>query len=92
MANKVISMQQVRFIIQLLEKKHSFRSIAAQLKLSRQTVTHYAGKIKSSQLSFVELRALNDADLSAVVYPRIEAVGMEQHPPCESSMRRARWP
>jgi transposase len=68
MANKVISMQQIRLLLQLLEKGFSLRSIASQIRLSRQTVTLYAEKLTNSDLSFVSLRELSDTDLAAIVY------------------------
>ena len=52
MANKVITMQQIRTIIQLLEKEYSFRCIAAEINLSRQTITFYGTRIKASACSF----------------------------------------
>ncbi len=44
MANQVISMQQIRAIIQLLEKGFSLRVISSQLGICRPTITLYAGK------------------------------------------------
>ncbi len=61
-------MQQIRLLIQLLEKGYSFRTIAAELKLSRQPVTEYAKRLKNSCLSWEQLRQLPDAELSAIVY------------------------
>lgn len=68
MANKVITMQQIRTIIQLLEKGYSLRAIAAVISLSRQTVTFYAARLKASAYSFEALRQLPDAALAAIVY------------------------
>ena len=68
MANKVITMQQIRAIIQLLEKGFSLRSIAAQVGLSRQPVTLYAARLKNASYSLEELRLLPDADLANIVY------------------------
>ena len=61
-------MQQIRTIIQLLEKGYSLRGIAAEIKLSRQTVTFYATRLKASTYSFEALRKLPDATLAAIVY------------------------
>jgi transposase len=73
MANKVILMQQIRALIQLLEKGFSFRSIATQLGMSRQPVTSYATKLKSSVYSLDELRRLSNEELAKIVYgPPIE--------------------
>ena len=68
MANKVIKMQQIRTLIQLLEKGYSLRAISAQVGLSRQPVTFYAARLKSSPYSFETLRQLTDADLASIVY------------------------
>jgi transposase len=72
MANKVISMQQIRLLIQSLEQGYSLRAIASQLKISRQTVTHYADKINTSSYTFSLLRAMSDAELALIVYPPAE--------------------
>jgi transposase len=74
MANKVITMQQVRTIIQLLAKGLSLRSISQQLRLSRKTITAYAFRFHNSGYSMEELRKLDDASLSAIVYPAIPAL------------------
>ena len=63
MANKVIPMQQVRSVIQLLEKGLSLRSIAAMLHISRQAVTLYAARFHCTACSFDELRRLPASDL-----------------------------
>jgi predicted transcriptional regulator len=68
MANKVIIMQQIRALIQLLEKGHSLRSIAVQLGLSRQPVTSYAARLRSSSCTLAELRQLTDEELAKIVY------------------------
>ena len=68
MANQVISMQQIRSIIQLLEKGYSLRAISAQLGMSRQPVTLYASKLQSAAHSLEQLRGFTDADLAAIVY------------------------
>ena len=82
MANKVISMQQIRSIIQLLEKGYSLRAIAAEIGLSRQPVTFYVTRIKASTYSFEALRQLPDAALAAIVYaPEVSS------PLCENARR-----
>ena len=68
MANKVILMQQIRALIQLLEKGYSLRAIAAELGLSRQPVTVYTARLKTSLYSFEALRQLSDAELARIVY------------------------
>jgi transposase len=69
MANKVIPMQQVRSVIQLLAKGQSFRAIAKELHLSRKTITAYATRFHESGYSLHELRNLDDAALSTLIYP-----------------------
>ncbi len=61
-------MQQIRALIQLLEKGLSLRAIAVQLGLSRQPVTFYAARLKTSSYSFSELRQLTDEELAKIVY------------------------
>jgi len=61
-------MQQIRALIHLLENGMSFRAIASELGLSRQPVTLYAARLKSSSFSLEELRQLPDADLAKIVY------------------------
>jgi transposase len=68
MANQVIIMQQIRAILQLLEKGYSLRAIAAQLHLARRTVTQYANRLHNHGLSLAELRQLPDAELAGIVY------------------------
>lgn len=68
MANKVITMQQIRSLIQLLEKGYSLRAISAQIGLSRQPVTFYAARLKNAPYSLEALRQLPDEDLASIVY------------------------
>lgn len=65
-------MQQIRALIHLLEKGTSFRTIAAELRLSRQPVTLYAARLKAASLPLEELRQLPDADLAKIVYAPAE--------------------
>ena len=74
MANQVISMQQIRSLIQLLEKGHSLRAIALQLSISRQSVTLYAIWLEKSGYPIDKLRHFSDADFRAVVYAPAVAV------------------
>ena len=64
----MISMQQIRALIQLLEKGCSLRAISSQLGISRQPVTLYASRLKSAAHTLKDLRHLCDADLAAIVY------------------------
>jgi transposase len=68
MANQVITMQQIRALIQLLEKGYSLRAMSAQLDISRQSVTLYATRLKGSSHTLAELRELPDAELAGIVY------------------------
>jgi transposase len=74
MSNKVIAMQLIRSLIQFLEKGFSFRQISRELRLSRKTVTLYATRLKNSAYSLMELRHLDDAVLSSLVYTAAPAV------------------
>ncbi|MDX9704068.1 MAG: IS21 family transposase [Candidatus Auribacterota bacterium] len=69
MANKVLTMLQVRRILQLLEEGRSKREAARQLGLSRNTIDHYAGRFKRCGLTLSQLLLLNDTDLAKFVYP-----------------------
>ncbi len=71
MSNKVISMQLIRNLIQLLEKGFSLRRISQELKLSRKTVTAYAIRLQSSDYTLIELRKLDDAVLASLVYTSV---------------------
>jgi len=74
MANQVIIMQQIRSILQLLEKGYSIRAIASELHIARRTITQYTARIRDHGHSLASLRQLSDAELAGVVYtPRIEA-------------------
>lgn len=68
MSNKVISMQAVRSIIQLLEKNYSLRKISRELHLSRKTITLYKERLLASGYSFDDLRRLEDSELALIVY------------------------
>jgi hypothetical protein len=80
MANKVITMQLIRTIIQSLEKGFSIRHISRDIKLSRKTVTLYATRLQSSLYSLTELRQLDDAALALIVYPVQESGAIQEDP------------
>lgn len=80
MANKVITMQQVRSIIQLLAQGLSLRAICGQVALSRKTITAYASRFHTSGYSLEELRNMDDAALSAIVYPSLSAPAPSEDP------------
>jgi transposase len=69
MANKVLTMLQVRRILQLLEEGRSKREAARQLEVSRNTVDYYARRFKLCGLTLSQLLGLNDIDLVKFVYP-----------------------
>ena len=68
MANKLISMLQIKKALQLLEQGRSARSISSQLGLSRNTMRHYQSKFQTSGLSYSQLLALSDTELSSLIY------------------------
>lgn len=68
MSNKLVTMQQVRTIIQQLRKGFSGRKISRELKISRNTVKQYADLFEASAYSLEELHKMDDAGLSAIAY------------------------
>jgi transposase len=66
MANKPLIMQQIRMLIQLLERGYSQRHISRALQRSRNTVSYYCNRLSSYNLS--ELQTLDDGALSQIVY------------------------
>lgn len=68
MTNNLVTMQNVRSIIQLLQRKYSGRSIARDLKLSRNTVKLYTGRLTACGFSLDELQQMDDAGLHAIAY------------------------
>jgi hypothetical protein len=60
MANIPLTMQQIRAIIQLLEKRFSYRSISRELKIHRKPITDYDKLFIASGLSYSSLRQLSD--------------------------------
>jgi transposase len=68
MSNNLVTMQQLRILIQLLQKGFSGRRIAGELKLSRNTVKQYKERLLSGGRSIDGLQQLGDAELSAIVY------------------------
>jgi len=61
-------MQQLRLLIQQLEKGFSERRIARELQLSRITVKQYKERLLSGGRSVAGLQQLEEAQLSAIVY------------------------
>lgn len=68
MANKTITMLQIRRMLQLLGKGVSNRKTAPLVGLSRTTIDVYISRFKSSNLSYSELLNLDDEQLSAIAY------------------------
>ena len=68
MSNYLVTMQNVRSIIQLLKRGFSGRRISRDLKISRNTLKLYTDRLNASAFSLEELQLLDDAGLSAIVY------------------------
>lgn len=73
MSNKVISMHQIRSIIQYLEQGYSLRSISRELHMSRKTIKQYSERLQNQSMSIDQLRGLSDAELSAIVYSPLKS-------------------
>lgn len=67
MANKTITMLQIRRILQLLDQGISQRRIAIEVAISRNTVQDYCAKIFKCGQSIKELLALDDYTLNQTV-------------------------
>jgi hypothetical protein len=68
MSNKLVTMQQVRAIIQLLLKGYSGRKISRELQMSRNTVKQYLDCLAASAFSLEALQQIDDASLGAIAY------------------------
>ena len=68
MSNKLVTMQQVRIIIQLLLKGYSGRKISRELQISRNTVKQYTDCLQATAFSLEALQQMDDASLSAIAY------------------------
>lgn len=68
MANKSLTMLQIRRLLQVLDSGLSRRQIAKQLSISRNTVDAYCQRFKSSGKSIGELLDLPDEGLSELVF------------------------
>ena len=68
MSNNLVTMQNVRTILQLLQRGFSGRKISRDLKLSRNTVKLYVDRFNACGLSRDELQQMDDAGLSAIAY------------------------
>lgn len=77
MANNLLSMNQVRIILQQLQKSFSHRRIARELGLSRNTVKQYADRLVCSGHSLGALQQLDDTGLGAIVYAHSKQEGTD---------------
>lgn len=68
MANNLVSMQQIRVLIQLLTRGVSNRKIGFELSISRNTVNEYVSRLKASGYVLAELQKLDNETLSAIIY------------------------
>ena len=68
MSNKLVTMQQVRIIIQLLLKGYSGRRISRELQISRNTVKQYTDCLQATAFSLEALQQMDDASLSTIAY------------------------
>lgn len=78
MANIPLTMQQIRSILQLLEKGYSYRKIAEALDVNRVPVTKYARLLKESGHPYAALRQMSDTELAGIVYPEPAAPKVDQ--------------
>ena len=69
MANKALTMLQVRRILKLLMEDCSQRKIHRSTGIHRLTLKNYLHRFKSSGKTFSELFALSDHELSVLVHP-----------------------
>ena len=69
MANKALTMLQVRRILKLMMEECSQREIHRSTGIHRLTLKNYLHRFKSSGKAFSELFALSDYDLSQLVHP-----------------------
>lgn len=70
MANKTITMLQLRRIIQLSSQGLSNREISQELQINRNTVNHYLRKAQASGQSPVDLVAMEEEDLALLLLNR----------------------
>jgi FixJ family two-component response regulator len=73
MANNLVAMQQVRSILQLLQRGYSGRKISRDLVLSRNTVKLYTDRFYACAFTLEQLQQMDDAGLHAIAYGRCKA-------------------
>ncbi len=71
MANKPVSMSQVRSILKLFKENRSSRAISRQLHIHRNTVEGYRERVIQSGLPVSKLLQMSDADLAQIIYPKV---------------------
>lgn len=69
MANKTITMLQIRKVLQLLDQGRSQRKIAQEVDISRNTVQDYCIRFLNTGLSIKQLLALEDHELHQCIIP-----------------------
>lgn len=69
MANQIIQMNRLKYLIRLLFEQKSVRAIAKITGLSRTTVDKYVAIIKKQSLSYEALLQLKDKDLLDIIQP-----------------------
>lgn len=67
MANVKATMTDIRVIIREFSRGTSLREMERKLKLSRTSLRHYRDRAEASGRSMVDLLALNDAELQAIM-------------------------
>jgi transposase len=71
MANKTITMLQLRKLLQLKEQGYSNRRIKGMMNLSRQTVDDYVKRLKQTDKSFRELLKLDNESLQVLAFQEL---------------------
>ena len=74
MANKLISMLQIRRMLQLMEEGRSKRYISRELGISRGTVDSYEYKIRISGLTLQQLLGLKDLEIVCFLWEKASSV------------------
>jgi orotate phosphoribosyltransferase-like protein len=67
-------MKDIRSIISILEKGFSARQISGEMRLSRNTVSNYIGRFKSSSFTGEQLLKMDEAAFNAIAYASTIAI------------------
>jgi transposase len=70
MANKSISMINIRQILRMHHEHHSMREIEKYLGVARKTVSKYISLAQSAAITYPDIQALSDEELSAIFLER----------------------